>query len=394
MHQWMMGLLVTVAVVLASCSGSGKKMEQLLAIPYEVVLVGETGAGPELEIDHVHYDQMLVLLHYGFDPEEIRKVFDWSREKIQRRLGKLEKAGLVSKDGHGIYHPTFLVVGPDECAALKQASAAAADSAANLVRRQLPAIRERLRARPMLQDTTLMDNSLHILGNILFDTWQFINVENNFLETTTAPGDSNRYHLALMARPPALPDSFNACGLYQGHLEVLAYGAIGTYGRTTNHSLNFLNLSWNDTAQLFDIPSGFSPQNLKVKLVRDMVNFWVLAPYYAKPEFIYGLTRLGLLTDVKPRYPLFSQADLDVQTEIMNDFAPHLLALLEAVREQIEAAFAASAYATEVEFPEYFFWWYRFFMTQAIDLLRQSGEIREPDSGVFSYVIAPEVWEQ
>ncbi len=80
-----------------------------------------------------------------------------------------------------------------------------------------------------------------------------------------------------------------------------------------------------------------------------------------------------------------SAADSAVLDKMARDFAPKLLAVLERTRAYAEETFAETGYAKEVEFNEFYIWWYHFIYTRATDLMAEAGMLKVPPDGNFLY---------
>jgi hypothetical protein len=80
-----------------------------------------------------------------------------------------------------------------------------------------------------------------------------------------------------------------------------------------------------------------------------------------------------------------SAADAAVLEMMARDFAPKLLAVLEKMRDYAERTFAETGYSKEVEFNEFYIWWYHFIYTRATDLMAEAGMLAVPPDGNFLY---------
>ncbi len=80
-----------------------------------------------------------------------------------------------------------------------------------------------------------------------------------------------------------------------------------------------------------------------------------------------------------------SAADNAVLDKMARDFAPKLLAVLEKTRPYAERTFAETGYSKEVEFNEFYIWWYHFIYTRATDLMAEAGMLKVPPDGNFMY---------
>ena len=82
-----------------------------------------------------------------------------------------------------------------------------------------------------------------------------------------------------------------------------------------------------------------------------------------------------------------SAADGAVLDKMARDFAPKLLAVLEKTRAYAEKTFAETGYSKEVEFNEFYIWWYHFIYTRATDLMAEARMLKVPPDGNFLYEI-------
>jgi hypothetical protein len=71
--------------------------------------------------------------------------------------------------------------------------------------------------------------------------------------------------------------------------------------------------------------------------------------------------------------------------EIAADFKPKLLKILNDRTEYSHEVFEITGYANEINFEEFFIWWYHFIYTDVTNILAERGRLIIPEDGNFYY---------
>jgi hypothetical protein len=114
-----------------------------------------------------------------------------------------------------------------------------------------------------------------------------------------------------------------------------------------------------------------------------------------EPFGIYGNNRI-VVNQRLNNDPVFKDSVLNVAleltpdlyiyfNEIAADFKPKLLKILNDRTEYSHEVFEITGYANEINFEEFFIWWYHFIYTDVTNILAERGRLIIPEDGNFYY---------
>jgi hypothetical protein len=305
------------------------------------LLVGSSELEDSLNI------QICEALDRGRSPSVIAKQLGLNAAELKTRIDALTRAELLRTAAHGRrYTPTFPIIHRTEARWFENIDRPLIEATVRAIEARQQDLRFQFGALFKLGDEQQRALSLILFGDTLFDRWQTKNVRKDFLGGYPPARDGKQFYLAALEKAPG---KIASLGIYT-HAEP-RYGAftVVNYGHTV-----------------------------------------ALDPFAAQrpEEVVASLSRWA--KDGGSPFTMVSSKAYAALPDITNSFAPELLRLLNADRDKIAAAHAASRYGRSVSFPEFALWWYHFFDAAVVDRLVRDGVIAVPAAGYATLIVMPD----
>jgi len=367
----------------AGDDSGGSRIGELLARDYEYLLISSGRNFPALNMARDHRGELTLLLHERVALSAIQSHFGWSRPEMQRRLDEMVEADLLRVNDGDRYVPAIMVMSIEDAAGYVRVPTSIVDEAAALIVSRLPDVRRQYGEVAGLRPMPFEAASLLVLSDVLLDNWQIDTVEARFLQARRPLRAGSRYYYSMLEKEPS--SSTEAFGIYGNQDSGYGTVHVSVYGnRRPGNALNFLALDRDGLERVF----GTRPDSVhafKREMVRQFVET-TLRSDEARPDYLPGFEALGWVREGKLRVPVLSDGDDAALYRMASLVSDDLIALLERSRASLTTAYAASPYAQEITFNEYFMFWYHLFYTAVTDRLIEEGVIIPPPTGIITYL--------
>lgn len=359
---------------------SGATIAAVLERSWDHKLISSGDNFPGLNLYDEHRGDLLVLLHEGVSPEAIRRHFGWDETVWARRIAELIAEGMAREDAGGRVRPGVMVMTASSVADHLPVSADLVAAAAALVE-EFEASHD---AWPLglspSEGVRWEAASLLLLSDVLLDNWQIRRVERDVLGAERPLRGTSRYYYAIQEH--AHPDSVEAFGIYGNQVRQYGPYTVGVYGNRRQQVPQIHTLSAERRAALFG-------RGVTTEAILDTLVHAVEVGQALPASMQSGFDALGWQVGPAPTVVMLSPSDAEAFSELASAFAPDWIALLRSNLGALRTAYAASPYAEEVTFEEYFMWWYHLFYTAVTERLVRGGVITSPGAGVMTYIKRP-----
>jgi hypothetical protein len=312
---------VTILLSLSSCFLAGCQPAEIFQ--YKQSMISSGNNYPDFNFSKDHLDRLIVSLHNKISRDEFIKQFNWNSDDYTRAVSFLETKGFVKKINES-FVPTCMVISRKNGEDLFKYAVPIAEEITDSIIAFLPFLKEKYKATHVSATKPFDSLSFFILSNVLLDNWQIGNVEQYFIHSERPSRHGKKYYYAFLDNSGSGTDPF---GIY-GNMGFESFSVYGNNQRTVN------------------------------------------GKYISrKPEFLNGIDSL----------------DNNILLQCSELFKSALIPILERNRQYANMIYHKSGYSKEVNFPEFFIWWYHFIYTKTTDNLSQKGVLRIPAGGNFYY---------
>lgn len=310
---------------LAACS-SKEDIPDVLERSYQIKTVSDSASSAQIDFEENRYKEILVLFHYGFSEDEIKKYFEIGDSVFNERINTLYGSGLIKKNAEGFWLPAFPVIdSKDDAEILKQADSLGIVFADIIIDR-LEKIKNEYGGILSLKNIPFENESLMILSGVMLNGEQIKNIEMNFIRDDKPLRGGSRFYMAAFENtrgPGVQPYGMNEFTVFTRGDSILCY-----YGDTKN------------------------PQTVNTKL------------------------------------PVLSRSDFGSMMKISEVISEDLLGNLNERRPLLVKGYLNSGLKEQASFKEYFFWLYKLAAQRATGILIQKKYISVPEGGSNQVVIA------
>jgi len=280
---------------------------------------------PDFDFSQNHLDRLIVSLHDKTPREKFVKKYSWNIESYHNMISFLESKDFIKKVNNS-YVPTCMIISnKDGDELFKSAEPISEQIADSIIARLLP-LKEKYLSTHLSKTVPFDSISFFLIGNVLLDNWQIANVEKYFIHTERPSRHGKNYYYSFLECSDPNSDPF------------------GIYG----------NMGFSEF-------SVFGNNQRKVNLNKITQNFESL--------------------------PLVDSFDNSKFEEFSDWFKVSLISILNSNKDYAVEIYNKSRYSKEVDFSEFFIWWYHFIYTQTTNLISKKGLIIIPKNGNFYYRI-------
>ena len=220
--------------------------------------------------------------------------------------------------------PTIFIANQENGKYLYEKAKPISELIVNNIENFMPIVLSAYNKLDLSKDKPFKELSFLILSNVLLDSWQIDNVENEFLKAPIRPyRNEKNYYYSIME----LTGQTEAFGIYGNQYEEIDNKIISIYGNNRNTEI---------------------PKTERCFISKE------------------DNTRLIILA---------------------NNYKPHLIKILNNNLTYIRETFKESIYHDRLSFEEFFIWWYHFIYTDATNELAKKGLLSIPKHGNFYYEI-------
>ncbi len=311
------GLFVVLAGCLLNLSA------EIDSASYEWKMISRGDNRPDFDPNEKSLKALIVSLHQDIPPAEFQKSSGMNPKTYIEMIHYLEsKNFLYEKEGK--CRPSCMVVSDQEGNELFRRAEPLARKIADTIMANLDVYKSEYSKTTLAQTTPFEKVAFFLLSDILLDSWQISNVENEYLAHERPLRNGKNYYCAYFQNLHPQRESF---GIYGN----AGFNGFSVYGNNRKHIDR--NAAWEKFEQMAFITMD------------DNAIFEKMASFYR----------------------------------------PILIEILKKNRSYAERAYAETRYAREVSFEEFFIWWYHFIYTRATDILAEKSCLTVPESGNFYY---------
>ena len=315
----------TISFFLVFCFCCTMGCQKTDSFQYKQSMISSGNNFPDFNFNQNHLDRLIVSLHEKTSREEFIKKYNWNIESYNSAISFLETKGFVKKINNS-FVPTCMIISKKDGEELFKNAELISKQIADSITVRIPKLKEKYLLTHLSKTVPFDTISFFIISNVLLDNWQIGNVEYDFLHSERPSRHGKNYYYSFFESSFLNSDPFGI------------YGNMG-----------------------FKIFSVFGNNQRKVNSLKIAQNL----------ESI----------------PLVDSLDNSIFEEFSNEFKGPLISILNDNKEYAVEIYNKTGYSKEVDFPEFFIWWYHFIYTQTTNLISKKGIIFIPKNGNFYYRI-------
>ncbi|WP_281225905.1 hypothetical protein [Flavobacterium aquiphilum] len=321
--------------------GQTNQIKNILSEHYEFKMISNGDNMPNFNPIKDSLTEILVLLHNKVKLEEIKKYFGWNEIEFNEKINLLIKSNYLKKDKNNNLIPNVFICSIKQADKLRKNSNEIMIATANSIQKIEPKIKKQISEIKSLAKFDFKYISLLILSDVLLDSWQIENVENDFLKSKRTERHGKNYYVS-----------------YQGKLKINAGEALGIYGNQYQDTLNYSMCCYGNVRYTEEVIK----KNQELKKV-----------FSENPNGF--------------QYPVIDTLDYSKLQVIADEYKPILIDILNKYKPKLLKEYNKSIYATEISFEEYFIWFYHIYYTAVTDELIKRKSIKLPDEKVAFYIL-------
>lgn len=302
------------------------EIQRIFKTEYEHSLISRGDNFPDFYVQEDSLDYYLICLHHNIPTEEIIKQTNFTKEKIDN-INKLLLEKNWLKFVNDKPKPTIFIADEKDGKYLYEKSTPISNQITSKIIDFLPQIKRTFADLELSKKDNFQKWSFLILSNVLMDSWQIDNIENEFLKAPKRPFRNNKnYYYSIMVSN----NKTESFGIFGNQYEEIDNKSISIYGN-----------------------------NRTLEISKDEQNY-------------------------------VGEFDNQKLSELANEFKPILINILNDQNEYIKEVFIESKYSEKISFEEFFIWWYHFIYTDVTNKLNEKGHLTIPKTGNFYYEISYE----
>ena len=303
---------------------SKTELDAIFENKFEHSLISRGDNFPDFDFTKDSMDLFLVSTHQNIPLSEFEDKTKFSKNKIAQIVSLLESKNWLYIE-NGEPKPSVFIATEKEGNKLFEYSIPIANEIVASIENELPRIKKQFEQTNISKKQDFKDWSFLILSNVLLDSWQIDNVEQEFLKKDQRPKRHGKnYYFSVMENNKNNKEAF------------------GIYGNQ------------------YDEKDG-------------------------KSVSIYGNNRIGVKSSSIAN--LISKSDNLILNNIATIFKPKLINILNQYSEYSMKVYKETGYDKEITFDEFFIWWYHFIYTKATDIMNEKQMLEVPKSGNFEYIL-------
>ncbi|MEM9618704.1 MAG: hypothetical protein AAF936_12150 [Pseudomonadota bacterium] len=372
------------ALVIVACSSSGS-LDAINEREFETKVISRGDNFPPFRFGDVHAGKVLVLVKEGVAESEIREHKFADGVEGAPTLDALIQHGFLIRDDSGSLQPRAAVMTIAEVSKHMPVDAGIVEKTKEAILSYAPHAFEVVAALDGFSHLHREQYDLFLLSNGLLDNFQIGNVEAQVIESERPERAGGNYYLSIQEKDPASP--YEAFGIYGNNTGSYGNYILGVYGNQRNSQTNFHRMR----EKLYPDETPIDDEVLRDRrneLVQALGNVW--ADEAVSEENLQTLAALGYVTRGGVlATPVLTTANYSAFSAVVNEFTPILVGILREHAQDLRNVYAASPYANEISFEEYFMWWFHLYYSAVTDALVEEGEIHIPAQGVSTYLMIP-----
>jgi hypothetical protein len=278
---------------------------------------------PDFSFSRNHLDRLIISLHNRVPKLEFVQQYKWSVESYDNAIFFLETKGFVKKT-NGFFVPTCMIISAEEGADLYMFAAQISSQLADSVTAHFHSLKEEYNYTHISKTVPFDSISFFLVSDVLLDNWQIASVESTFLHEKRPSRNGKNYYYAFLENNKHDSDPFDIYGN-------MVFDDFSVYG------------------------------NNQRKVIRSKVS--------------QNLASI----------PLIDSYDSRIFEKFSESFTEPLISVLNINKDYAFEIYNKSGYSKEVNFPEFFIWWYHFIYTQTTNLIAEKGLIVIPSGGNYLY---------
>ncbi|WP_395761645.1 hypothetical protein [Bacillus sp. 3G2] len=352
--------------------------ENILQTSYEAKMISSGDNSPSIKIKGTKIQYLLVLVHFGFESNAIKMMLNWTNDEFEKCVNSLEVEGLLKQIG-GRYYPTCMVITACEGRKLYNLCEPLIKPTLKIFENYSSHIEDISKRIDTFNHLSKESYSLLLYSGVLLDFGQINHIEENYLKKKRPLRNKKRYYYAIQEQE--LTD-IEAFGMYGNTYLDLGEVQIGLYGNSRYSTLNLITAN----NEIFE--EYFQNTNTDINYKKkQLVKGFVAADRQKDLHLNVVYEKLGLYQNSQPVIPVFKSTDLFILNEIANIISKDLVLLFKENDKPLKQYFASSRYSKEINYEEFFIWWYHFFYTKVTEELIKQGVIITSTQKNQTYII-------
>ncbi|MGD1945056.1 MAG: hypothetical protein ACFB0A_02015 [Croceivirga sp.] len=332
--------------LLAISFGENKKVDKSQILnDWEFKMISQGKNKPNFNPNKDSLKYIPVLLHKGYDLEEIRSHFQWTHEELKTKVSLLSQANFIKKGVDNKMMVSMMVISEGEGEKISKYLTPVSEAITNKIKGSMDSIQHNVAQIECLKHFDFNDISLLVLSNILLDNGQIKNVELEYLQKERPNRNNKKYYASFQEKPT--DSEYEALGIYGNQVEMKEGFALCRYGN-----------------------QRYLPE------VIEMAN---------EIELQY----LNISKTSSFKYPIITSECSEDLLKVSGFFKPDLLEILNQYDTLLRAEYNKSLYRKELSYEEFFIWIYHILYTDVTDRLIADGLILIPKEKVAFYIFQP-----
>lgn len=253
-------LLLISLTTITNCKITEQKisLDKIFNRKFEHSFISRGNNFPDFSIRKGNRKLFLVALHSNISVKDFQLKAKMNNEEIKSMIQLLESKKWLHKI-NGIYKPTVFVATKEDGKKLYKYSKPIAKSIALKIKDLLPEIKDKFSKTEISKKQEFKKWSFLVLSNVLLDSWQIFNIENQFLGKYARPKRHGKNYYASIEETTTNREAF---GIYGNQ-----HGKISVYGNNrTKANLSYTDnfVSKKDNIIFKEIAKAFLPKLIKI----------------------------------------------------------------------------------------------------------------------------------
>ncbi|OFX58808.1 MAG: hypothetical protein A2046_05540 [Bacteroidetes bacterium GWA2_30_7] len=233
-------------------------LNDILSRKFQQMFISRGDNFPDFSLTEDKRNLFLVALHNDITVEDFQSKVNFNKEKIDSIINLLESKRWLHKIDEK-YKPTVFIATKEDGDKLYEYAEPISKEIAEKIKEQLPKINEMFNETEISRKQTFDDWSFLVLSDVLLDSWQIFNVENQFLGKFARPARHGKNYYASIEEVTDDTEGFGIYGNQNGKISVYGNSRKKTDLSSTNHYI-----SKRDNEILKSIAENFLPELIKI----------------------------------------------------------------------------------------------------------------------------------
>jgi hypothetical protein len=319
------------------------EFKDILSKNFDFYMISKDDNMPDINPYKDSLNLITILLHYGKKEADIRAYFKWSPDVFDAKLKRMQESDMIKINQANKAQPYYFVCSKMEAKEIELGLKNLVGETADSIQSVSKKIASEVAKIKAFRKISFKNTALLVLSDVLLDSWQIENVEQDFLKSPRTLRHGKHYYAAFNEKEKG------------SNLE-----PFGVYGNQYEDTLNYSMCRYGN--------ARYTPEAV-AKSQQLKKNFSQLKDYS------------------RFKYPVLDSVDYKKLQAIADDFKPTLLHILETHRAELIKNYEQSIYVNQVSFEEYFIWVYHIYYTAVTDELIKRKIIHLPKETVAFYVV-------